>query len=206
MEKFRFEEEARSFGYRKIAGVDEAGRGPLAGPLVVASIILPPSFSLFDIDDSKKLSPDRRRLFFDRISKDPDYIYSVIVIEPFEIDRINILQATMLGMQRAVASLHISPDYVLVDGNRLPAFPCPGRAIVKGDALSYSIGAASVLAKVRRDTLMEEYDEKWPEYGFADHKGYPTKAHLQALKRFGPCPIHRTSYAPVKQVLASAIL
>jgi ribonuclease HII len=200
-DKFYFENEARSFGYQKVAGVDEAGRGPLAGPLVVAACILPEKIPFLEINDSKKLSPKKREELYDRIIADSSIIYSIVIISPETIDEINILQSTMLGMQKAIEELSSIPDFVLVDGNRAPKFEVPSKAIVKGDSLSYSIGAASILAKVARDRIMIEYSEKWPEYGFSVHKGYPTKAHIEALNAHGPTSIHRKSYAPVQRAL-----
>ncbi len=200
-ERFHFERKARSQGYQIIAGVDEAGRGPIAGPLVVAACILPDNFSLKDVDDSKKLSVEKRDRLYERITTDLGVVFSIVVIEKEIIDLINILQATFRGMQEAVEQLRIRPDYVLVDGNKSPSFSVPSEPVIQGDSLSYSIGAASILAKVKRDAIMMEYDAKWPEYGFAKHKGYPTEAHIEALERFGPCPIHRASYGPVKRVM-----
>lgn len=201
LDKFHFERQARLQGYRLIAGVDEAGRGPIAGPLVVAACILPEKLIFEGIDDSKKLSSAKRESLYKQITSHPDIIYSIVIIEKEMIDHINILQATFKGMQKAIASLKIQPDFVLVDGNQCPLFPVPSKGIVQGDSLSYSIGAASILAKVKRDEIMFEYDAKWPEYGFAKHKGYPTSSHRDALMRLGPCPIHRESYAPVKKVM-----
>ena len=196
--KFHFEEEARHLGYRIIAGVDEAGRGPIAGPLLVSACILPLDLSFQDINDSKKLSPQKRDILYEKLISHSEVIFSLEEISESVIDEINILQATLLGMQRAVKKLSILPDYILVDGNRAPDFSIPAKPIIQGDALSFSIGAASILAKVTRDRLMEMYHAKWPEYGFLEHKGYPTQKHKEALRRHGPCPIHRKSYAPVK--------
>jgi ribonuclease HII len=203
-DRFFFEREAGSLGYRSIAGVDEAGRGPLAGPLVVSACILPKNLSL-DIDDSKKLSSHKRDLLFTQITTHPEIVYSIVVIERDRIDELNILEATMQGMKEAVEGLHTPADFVLVDGNRLPPLSVPAWAIVEGDGLSYSIGAASILAKVTRDRIMEEYHLKWPEYGFDKHKGYPTALHRQILMKLGPSPIHRLSYAPVRKALESSL-
>lgn len=199
--KFHFEHEAKAQGYQVIAGVDEAGRGPIAGPLVVAACILPDNLSILDIDDSKKLSLSRRESLYKQITSHPDIIFSIVIIEKEIIDQINILQATLKGMQESVALLKIAPDFVLVDGNQCPKLSMPVKGIVQGDSLSYSIGAASILAKVKRDEIMMAYDEKWPEYGFAKHKGYPTSHHVETLMRLGPSPIHRESYAPVQRAL-----
>lgn len=199
--KNHFEKQAYLEGYRKIAGVDEAGRGPLAGPLVVAACILPKSLASWEIDDSKKLTFSKRRDLYEKITSHPKVVFSIVVIEPEEIDRVNILQATLQGMQKAVLELKTAPDFVLVDGNRSPAFSMPSKAIIQGDALSYSIGAASILAKVKRDELMEQYHLLWPDYGFLQHKGYPTAQHQRILLELGPSPIHRKSYAPVQRAL-----
>ncbi len=201
LDKFYFERQARLQGYRVIAGVDEAGRGPIAGPLVVAACILPEKLVFQGIDDSKKLSSTKRESLYKQITSHPDIIFSIVIIEKEIIDQINILQATLKGMQEAIAFLKTQPDFVLVDGNQCPLFPIPSKGVVQGDSLSYSIGAASILAKVKRDEIMLEYDAKWPEYGFAKHKGYPTAAHREILMRLGPCPIHRESYAPVKKAM-----
>ncbi len=183
--------------YRIIAGVDEAGRGPIAGPLVVASLILSPVSAINGINDSKKISAlQRERLFDIIISEALDF--SIIEIPQSKIDEINILQATLSGMKEALESLSPQPRLCLVDGNALPR--CNQfqlLACVKGDSMYASIAAASVLAKVHRDRLMKQIDTLWPQYGFAQNKGYPTRKHLQALFHYGPCPAHRLSYQPV---------
>lgn len=204
--KNHFEKKAHLQGYRKIAGVDEAGRGPIAGPLVVAACLLPKTLSSWEIDDSKKLSSSKRKDLYEKITSHPKVIFSIVVIEPEQIDTLNILQATLYGMQKAVLELATLPDFVLVDGNQTPLLPMPSLAVVQGDALSYSIGAASILAKVKRDEIMMEYHDVWPEYNFAKHKGYPTQEHRKVLLEKGPCPIHRTSYAPVQLALKLASL
>ncbi len=202
--KFFFEKEAWAEGHFLVAGVDEAGRGPLAGPLVVAACILPKEEVSFSaIDDSKKLSAKKREELYLDIVSNPLVTFSIITIAAEIIDELNILQATLLGMRQAVEALSLQPDFVLVDGNRSPKFSMPSKAIVKGDSLSYSIGAASILAKVTRDRLMLEHDKAWPEYGFSIHKGYPTKKHVEVLMGIGPCPIHRLSYAPVEKALST---
>ncbi|GLQ45255.1 ribonuclease HII [Dyella lipolytica] len=184
-----------------VAGVDEAGRGPLAGPVVVAAVVLNPLEPIDGLDDSKKLSEVRRERLYPLIMEHA-LAYCVVVIEPEEIDRLNIFQATMTGMSRAVAGLTLTATEALIDGNRLPKdLPCPGRAIVGGDALEPAISAASILAKVSRDRLMVAMETQHPGYGFAVHKGYPTPAHLAALERLGPCSQHRRSFAPVKRLL-----
>jgi ribonuclease HII len=184
-----------------VAGVDEAGRGPLAGPVVVAAVILNKRRRIKGLDDSKKLSEAKREALFPLIMERA-LAYSVVVIERDEIDRINIFQATMLGMTRALLGLMPAATEALIDGNQLPKnLPCPARAIVDGDALEPAISAASILAKVSRDRLMVQMDARYPGYGFAGHKGYSTPAHLAALQRLGPCDEHRRSFAPVKLLL-----
>ena len=189
-----------------VAGVDEAGRGPLAGPVVVAAVILDPSRPIVGLDDSKKLSERRREALYLQVIERA-LAHCVIVVETEEIDRINIFQATMVGMSRAVAGLSPTAHEALVDGNALPRdLPCAGRAIVGGDALEPAISAASILAKVSRDRLMVQLDAEHPGYGFAVHKGYATPAHLDALQRLGPCPQHRRSFAPVGRALEQMTL
>ena len=190
----------------RVAGVDEAGRGPLAGPVVVAAVVLDPDFSIIGLADSKLLSPARRELLFDQIVTRA-IAHSVVVVDVDEIDRINILQATLLGMRRAIESLQPAAQHALIDGNQIPrGLPCPARAIVDGDASEPSIGAASILAKVARDRLMCVLDREFPAYGFAAHKGYGTPGHLDALTRLGPCRAHRRSFAPVRRLLMPALL
>ena len=184
-----------------IAGVDEAGRGPLAGPLAVAAVILDPARPIGGLNDSKKLSPAKREALYPQIVERA-LAYCIVLVEPDEIDQLNIFQATMTGMSRAVAGLAPAAVEALVDGNKLPRdLPCHGRAIVGGDALEPAISAASILAKVARDRLMVAMDATHPGYGFAVHKGYPTPAHLASLQRLGPCPQHRCSFAPVRRLL-----
>jgi len=184
-----------------VAGVDEAGRGPLAGPVVVAAVILDPARVIRGLDDSKYLSEERRNVLEPRI-RERALAWSVIVVEAAEIDRINIFQATMLGMRRALVGLATLPQLALVDGNRLPKqLPCPARAVIGGDASEPAISAASILAKVARDRLMLAMDAEHPGYGFARHKGYPTPEHLECLQRLGPCTQHRRSFAPVRALL-----
>ena len=185
-----------------VAGVDEAGRGPLAGPVVVAAVVLDPDKPLDGLDDSKKLSEIRREALFPLIVE-RSLAWTVVAIEVDEIDRINILQATLLGMRRAVEQLVPAPSLALIDGNRAPALTCAVRTIVGGDGLEPAISAASILAKVTRDRLMKKLHIDYPVYGFDRHKGYPTADHLARLTRYGPCPIHRRSFAPVKRVLLS---
>lgn len=180
------------------AGVDEAGRGPLAGPVVVAAVILPASYQLDSLDDSKRLTALKRERLAPQIESQA-ISFAVEFVEIDEIDRVNILQATLNGMQRAVENLNPAPHRALIDGNRAPALSCEVRTVIGGDALIASISAASILAKVYRDRLMLEMHDIYPGYGFDRHKGYPTALHLERLKALGPCPIHRKSFAPVRK-------
>lgn len=182
------------------AGVDEAGRGPLAGPVVVAAVILPAGYQLESLDDSKRLTALKRERLAPQIERQA-ISFAVEFVEADEIDRVNILQATMNGMQRAVENLKPAPQRALIDGNRAPPLTCEVRTIVGGDALIASISAASVLAKVYRDRLMLSMHGLYPDYGFDRHKGYPTAHHLERLKALGPCPIHRKSFAPVRKAI-----
>jgi ribonuclease HII len=183
-----------------VAGVDEAGCAPLAGPVVVAAVILDPAARINALDESKVLpEPTRERLYARIVAR--ALAWSVVAVGVDEIDRINIFHARMVGMVRALERLACAPRFALIDGNHLPrALPCPGRALVDGDAIAPSISAASIIAKVTRDRLMREMDTRWPGYGFAQHKGYPTPSHREALQRLGPCPEHRRSFAPVRAV------
>lgn len=183
-----------------IAGVDEVGRGPLVGAVVTAAVILDPARPIVGLADSKKLSEKKRLALFDEI-KEKALAWSLGRAEPHEIDELNILHATMLAMQRAVAGLPITPEFVLIDGNRCPALPMPAQAVVKGDSKVAEISAASILAKVTRDREMAELDALYPQYGFAKHKGYPTADHLRLLAEHGAIAEHRRSFAPVKRVL-----
>lgn len=183
-----------------IAGVDEAGRGPLAGAVFAAAVILDPARPIAGLNDSKKLSEKRREALFVEIQVKA-LAWSIAEASAAEIDEINILQASLLAMQRAVAGLSRVPTEVLVDGNRAPAFACPARAIIGGDALEPCISAASILAKVARDRTLMELHARYPQYGFDRHKGYPTAAHMAALLEFGACPAHRRSFAPVRAVI-----
>ena len=182
------------------AGVDEAGRGPLAGPVVAAAVILDPARPIPGLDDSKRLSPQRREAL-DAEIRARAAGWAIARVDVDVIDAINVLEATMLAMREAVARLVPAPERVLVDGNRCPDLPCPTRAVVRGDATVAVIGAASILAKVARDREMVEMDRRYPGYGFARHKGYGTRAHREALLRLGPSPIHRRSFAPVRSAL-----
>ena len=186
-----------------LAGVDEAGRGPLAGPVVAAAVILDDLHPIQGLADSKVLSPRRRDRLYDEI-RAKGLCVSVAQASVEEIDRLNILQATLLAMRRAVEGLRLMPQNLLVDGNRIPVLPMQAHAVVGGDAKVPAISAASIIAKVERDRLCADLHARYPGYGFDVHKGYPTAAHLEALRRLGPCPEHRTSYAPVRQVLENA--
>ena len=196
-----FEERLRASGFCAIAGVDEAGRGPLAGPVVAAAVILPQGFSHPRLDDSKKLSEKVRASLFAELSETPDVRSAVVEVGPQEIDRLNILRATHEAMRRAVAKLLPEPDHVLIDGLPVRPFPKPQTALVGGDGLSLSIAAASIFAKVTRDRLMLALDAQYPQYAFAQHKGYGTALHLARLQEHGPCPAHRRSFTPVRQMV-----
>ena len=193
-----FEKEAAGKGCRDIAGIDEAGRGPLAGPVVSAAVILPATFRHSDITDSKKLSSNKRQQLYDIIYGHAVSI-GIGIVDPIEIDRINILQASLLAMAMAVKNLEPRPDYLLIDGPFPIVSDLPQQPIVKGDALSISIAAASIIAKVTRDRLMQTYHQYYPQFDFPKHKGYPTLAHRKAIRKFGCCPIHRKSFKGVKE-------
>lgn len=188
-----YEKEVFSQGYQLVCGVDEAGRGPLAGPVCAAAVILPAELEIPGLDDSKKLSDKRRRELFPVI-QEKAVAYGIGFASHEEIDEINILQATYLAMERAIAQLQVKPEFALIDGNRAKDFGLPVKTVVKGDSLSASIAAASVLAKVSRDVLMEKAAQEYPGYGFEIHKGYGTKAHYEALVKLGASPIHRMSF------------
>ncbi|HHW11633.1 MAG TPA: ribonuclease HII [Firmicutes bacterium] len=190
---YQLEHQLQAAGYRRIAGVDEAGRGPLAGPVVAAAAIIPPATFIGHLNDSKKLTAKQREFVYEQLmaAKIP---YGLGQASVEEIDRLNILNASRLAMMRAVRNLPVPPDFLLIDGYAWAGVDIPHRGVVGGDALSLSIAAASVLAKVTRDRLMVELDRAFPGYGFAQHKGYPTAEHYAALARLGPCPIHRRSF------------
>ena len=192
------ENEVRAKGFRYICGVDEAGRGPLAGPVCAAAVILRDNQIIEGVNDSKKLSEKKREALFDVIREEA-LAYSIAFATVEEIEELNILNATMLAMKRAVEGLSTKADYALIDGNKTPNLDIPCEYVIKGDANSMSIAAASILAKVSRDRLCREYAEKYPEYGFEKHKGYGTKAHTEAILKYGPCEIHRFSF--LKKVL-----
>lgn len=193
MELLEFDREYRSKSAGLLCGVDEAGRGPLAGPVCAAAVILPDDVELPGLNDSKKLTDKKRRELYDIITEQA-LSWSVALVDEKTIDEINILQATFRAMEQAVAGLTMTPDLVLVDGNREPPLPMKTECVVGGDGKSASIAAASILAKVTRDRLMEELDETYPQYGFAVHKGYGTKRHYEALRTYGPSPIHRQTF------------
>ena len=193
MDWLQYENSALEKGYKYVCGVDEAGRGPLAGPVCAAAVILRDNRIIEGVNDSKKLSEKKREALFDKI-KSEALAYSIAFATVGEIESLNILNATMLAMKRAVEGLKVRADYALIDGNRLPNLDIPAEYVVKGDANSMSIAAASILAKVSRDRLCYDYAEKYPEYGFDKHKGYGTKAHTEAILEYGPCEIHRLSF------------
>lgn len=196
----KIEKELRKKGYQKIAGVDEVGRGSLAGPVVAAACILPANFYIKGINDSKKLTEEQRTKIYDQIINKPQVIYSIAIVEQKIIDQINIHQASLLAMKNAIQTLKIEPDYLLFDGKQHPLMSIPFEAFPKGDSLCVSICAASIIAKITRDKIMNDYHEKYPQYGFNLHKGYATEKHRRALIEKGPCEIHRKSFDPVKVI------
>ena len=193
MPSFEYEEKHYAEGYLAVCGCDEAGRGPLCGPVVAAAVILPRGLVIEGLDDSKKLTEKKREKLFD-IIKEKAIAYAIAEASPAEIDEINILNASMLAMRRAVAALSVKADFALIDGNASRGFNIPTETVVKGDSKSYSIAAASILAKVTRDRGCAELDRDYPMYGIAKHKGYPTKEHMDAVREHGPSPIHRRSF------------
>ena len=210
-DRFEFERALLCEGLASIAGLDEAGRGPLAGPVVAAAVVFPPAWiqkglpaELDGLNDSKQLTQKQRETYFAFLTAQPEIRFAIATVEVEVIDRINILQATHRAMNDALAPLQ--PQHVLVDGLRVPSLRFPQTPLVKGDARSYSIAAASVLAKVTRDQVMRDYDRQWPAYGFAGHKGYGTRCHLAALAAHGPCPIHRRSFAPLRHLAMPELL
>lgn len=193
MDWLEFEKEALAKGYKAVCGVDEAGRGPLAGPVCAAAVILPEGVVIDGVNDSKKLSEKKRESLFDVI-REQALSYSIAYATVDEIEEINILNATMLAMRRAIDGLDIKADYAMIDGNKIPPIDIDAECIVKGDAKSMSIACASILAKVSRDRLLYKYAEEYPMYGFDKHKGYGTAAHREAILKYGPCPYHRKSF------------
>jgi len=197
---FEHERVLREQGISIIAGIDEAGRGPLAGPVVAAAVILPPTFAHRTLNDSKQLSAKVREQIYAELTSWDGIFWAVSVVKCDEIDRLNILRASHEAMRRAVRALRIAPQHALIDGLPVEPFPCPQTALVRGDGCSLSIAAASVIAKVTRDRIMIELDAVYPGYGFARHKGYSTEFHLERLRAQGPCAIHRRSFAPVAEL------
>lgn len=193
MDWLEFEKEALAKGYKSVCGVDEAGRGPLAGPVCAAAVILPEGVIIDGVNDSKKLSEKKRESLFDVI-REQALSYSIAYATVDEIEEFNILNATMLAMRRAIDGLDIKADYAMIDGNKIPPIDIDAECIVKGDAKSMSIACASILAKVSRDRLLYKYAEEYPMYGFDKHKGYGTKVHREAILKYGPCPYHRKSF------------
>ena len=193
MDWLEFEKEALAKGYKSVCGVDEAGRGPLAGPVCAAAVILPEGVIIDGVNDSKKLSEKKRESLFDVI-REQALSYSIAYATVDEIEEINILNATMLAMRRAIDGLDIKADYAMIDGNKIPPIDIDAECIVKGDAKSMSIACASILAKVSRDRLLYKYAEEYPMYSFDKHKGYGTKVHREAILKYGPCPYHRKSF------------
>ena len=196
-----YEQAKRKEGYQLVAGIDEAGRGPLAGPVSAAAVILPDGFTHALLDDSKKLTEKRREIIYEEITNRDDIVWAMSLGDREEIDSINILKSTHAAMARAARKLKQLPDYCLIDGLSVPNFPIASEGVVKGDTKSLSIAAASIIAKVSRDRIMLKYAEQYPEYGFERHKGYGTSLHLEALKKHGPCAIHRQTFAPVARLV-----
>jgi len=196
LDPWSFEKKSIEKGFATVAGIDEAGRGPLAGPVVSAAVILPSSFPVSDVKDSKKLTPKKRADLYEKIYEHAISI-GIGIVDSIEIDRINILKASLMSMAMSVDNLNPQPDYLLIDGKFKIQSVLPQEPIVKGDSLSISIAAASIVAKVTRDRMMEIYHLYYPHFGFSQHKGYPTRAHKEAIREFGPCPIHRRSFKGV---------
>lgn len=201
-----FDRQFYSHPLARIAGIDEAGRGPLAGPVVAAACVIGVDILIEGINDSKKLSPQKRAALYQRLTSSADIFYGVGIVDAEEIDRVNIYEATKIAMYEALKNLNIPVDLLLVDGLFLPYPPVVSRKIIRGDAQSYCIAAASIIAKQVRDEIMEQYHDQWPLYGFNQHKGYPTKAHKKALEKYGPCPIHRRTYAPVQACCSATVI
>ena len=200
MPTLELEEDLWGAGHALVAGVDEAGRGPLAGPVAAAAVVLPQGFACEFLDDSKKLTEKKREALYERLTTDQEISWSLAYAEVAEIEEQNILRATHAAMARAVDGLNCDASFCLIDGLDVPGFPHPSRGVVKGDGLSLSIAAASIIAKVSRDRRMLRHAEEFPQYGFEKHKGYGTKAHLEALQLHGPCRIHRKTFQPIAQL------
>jgi ribonuclease HII len=198
---FRYENKLRAIGIARIAGIDEAGRGALAGPVVAAAVILPEKFRHRKLKDSKQLAPELREEIYEKLINHPEVTWAIGVVDHLEIDQVNILRATHKAMRAAVEALLGPPEHVLIDGLPVSPFPFPQTAVIDGDCISKSIAAASVIAKVSRDRMMRDFCAMFPEYCFGQHKGYSTELHLMKLHEFGPCPIHRRSFEPVAQPL-----
>ena len=205
MNFYEFDSGFRARGFEALVGVDEAGRGPWAGPVVAAAVVLPKDTFIDGLNDSKKLSPQKRKTILEKI-KQIALSYSVGIVSHTQIDEINILQATYQAMKTAIAGISIPFDLVLVDGWAIPQLNMPQQNVISGDAQSACIAAASILAKETRDAIMEQMAQEYPQYGFEKHKGYGTKQHIEALQKFGHCPIHRVSYAPIKAIIKSNAL
>lgn len=201
LELVKYEQAARLKGYQLIAGIDEAGRGPLAGPVVACACIIPSGLFFPGVNDSKQLTPKKRQDLFLQITSNKDVSFAVAEISHIEIDHLNIYQATIKAMKKAVDKLLHLPDYLLVDGMNITHLDIPSEKIIQGDAKSQSIAAASIIAKEKRDQLMNEFHEMWPQYGFNEHKGYGTAKHMAAIQKYGPCPIHRLSFKPLKDTV-----
>lgn len=197
LEMTHYESEARAKGFKCIVGIDEAGRGPLAGPVVASACFIPNDLYFSGINDSKQLTEKKRKELFYKLTTDSRVIFSVTQVSHIEIDHLNIYQATVKAMRQAIDELTCLPDYLLVDGMNLSHQEIPSLKIIQGDAKSQSIAAASIIAKETRDKLMNEFHEMWPQYGFDKHKGYGTKKHMEAIHKYGPCPIHRMSFKPL---------
>tara|TARA_B100000925_G_C21770895_1_gene371991 strand:+ start:31 stop:645 length:615 start_codon:yes stop_codon:yes gene_type:complete len=201
MPDLELERELIERGRAPVAGIDEAGRGPLAGPVVAAAVILPRGYSQEFLDDSKKVSSKRRDLLYEELTRDSQVYWGVGFAEVGEIDELNILRATHVAMERAALALPVQPAFCLIDGLDVPGFPLEAKGVVKGDGISLSIAAASIIAKVTRDRRMQELADEFPVYGFAKHKGYGTQIHMKALREYGPCREHRRSFAPVAKLI-----
>ncbi|MCU0782041.1 MAG: ribonuclease HII [Akkermansiaceae bacterium] len=200
MPDLSLEDALHEAGWHPVAGIDEAGRGPLAGPVAAAAVMLPPGFSCPGLDDSKKLTPAKREALYAALTGLPGLHWALGWASVGEIETLNILRATHLAMRRAAEGLAVAPAHCLIDGLPLPSFPLPHTAVVKGDSRSLSIAAASIIAKVSRDRVMREIDQEFPQYGFAQHQGYGTAAHLAAIRVHGPCRHHRRSFQPIAQL------
>ena len=200
MEYEEYEGIIRKKGFPVVAGIDEAGRGPLAGPVVAASAIISPQFVLEGVNDSKKLTPKKRKLLFEQIIESDLVNYGVGIVDHARIDEINILEATKEAMRKSVEALEVVPDYLMIDGNFGIAMGIEEEAVVKGDGKVLSIAVASIIAKETRDRIMQELDTKYPQYGLGKHMGYPTKAHVEAINQYGPTPVHRMSFAPLNKM------